>query len=152
MLVCHVSQVRRRAAISADLAEVAAALDDAGTGNVVFATLVDDPASVLDIVDAYIGEIMLEPANATDSFDAGSSYTVMVDETGFAIATDLTSFPAAYSADVAEAASATALQDYAGAGVSLNMPILSASRAGVGSVIAAAGGKTQIISNVGAVT
>jgi hypothetical protein len=67
MLVCNISLRPPRRAIAADVAEITAAVDTLGTGNVVFATLVDDPASVGDIVDAYLGEIMLEAASATDS-------------------------------------------------------------------------------------
>jgi hypothetical protein len=76
MLVCSVSQLQRRAAIAAAVAEAAAALDAPGTGNVVFATLVDDPASVGELVDAYLGEIMLEAASASVIVDAGLGSTV----------------------------------------------------------------------------
>lgn len=74
MLVCNVSLLRRRASIVADLVEAAAALDAPGTGNVVFATLVDDPASVGDHVDAYLGQIMLEAASAAATVNAGFAY------------------------------------------------------------------------------
>jgi hypothetical protein len=76
VLVCSVSQLARRSAIAADVAEAAAALDAPGTGNVVFATLVDDPASVGEIVDAYLGAIMLEAASAGEAVDAGLGSTV----------------------------------------------------------------------------
>jgi hypothetical protein len=66
--------------IAADLAEAAAALDAPGTGNVVFATLVDDPASVREIVDAYLGELMFEAAIAGDSCDAGFVFIGAVNE------------------------------------------------------------------------
>jgi len=91
MLVNLVSHRPPRLAIAADVAEVLAALDSPGTGNVVFATLVDDPASVGDTVDAYLGEIMVEAASATDSLSA--------------------SVPAVLSADVAETAAADSAQD-----------------------------------------
>src|SRR5262245_54159585 len=81
MLVCSVSMRPSRRAIAADIAEAAAALDGLTTGSVVFATLVDDPASVGDTLDAYLGEIMLEAASATDSFSAGAGYDATVDET-----------------------------------------------------------------------
>jgi hypothetical protein len=81
MLVCSVSQLARRAGIAADVAEAAAAADAPGSGNVVFAALVDDPASVRDVVDAYSGQIMVEAANAHDSVSIPSSYTVAVAET-----------------------------------------------------------------------
>lgn len=66
MLVCNVSLRPPRSAIAASLAEAVAATDATATG-IVFATLVDDPASVGDIVNAYLGEIMLEAATATDT-------------------------------------------------------------------------------------
>ena len=91
MLVCNVSQLARRAAIAADLVEAATAADAPGTGNVVFATLVDDPASVGEIVDAYLGEIMIEAASADTILDAN--------------------VPGIYTADIAEAATATDLPD-----------------------------------------
>lgn len=81
MLVCSVSLRPPRGAIAADLAEAAAALDATTTGFVVFATLVDDPASVADHVDAYLGEIMVEAASATDTFSTVQTYSAAIDET-----------------------------------------------------------------------
>jgi hypothetical protein len=80
MLSCNVSQRARRAAIAADVAEAAVAADQLGTGNVVFATLVDDPASVGETVDAYLGEIMLEAASAAATVNAGLIYATAIDE------------------------------------------------------------------------
>jgi hypothetical protein len=80
MLVCNVSLRPPRSGIAADLAEAAVASDNAGTGNVVFATLVDDPASVGEIVDAYLGEIMLEAASSGDAWDAGLVYATGIVE------------------------------------------------------------------------
>jgi hypothetical protein len=80
MLVCSVSMRPPRRAIAAELAEATAAADASTTGQVVFATLVDDPASVGDTVDAYLGEIMLEAAAATDTSTAGSIYVAALDE------------------------------------------------------------------------
>jgi len=85
MLVCSVSLRPPRRAIAATIAEAATALDGATTGQVIFATLVDDPASVGDAVDAYLGEIMLEVASASDSVTAGSNYAAAVDEAVTAI-------------------------------------------------------------------
>src|SRR5215471_18049722 len=74
MLVCSVSLRPPRGAIAAELAEIATADDASTTGQVVFAALIDDPASVLDNVDAYLGEIMLEAASAADAgFIAGGA-------------------------------------------------------------------------------
>jgi hypothetical protein len=84
MLVCNVSLQARRASIAAGLVEAAAAADSPGTGNVVFATLVDDPASVGDSVDAFLGEIMAEAASAADSIDVGFSYGGDIAETASA--------------------------------------------------------------------
>jgi len=80
MLVCSVSLRAPRRAIAADLEEAATAADATATGNVVFATLVDDPANVNDTVDAYLGEIMVEAASAADSLNAGLTYAVAIDE------------------------------------------------------------------------
>lgn len=80
MLVCNVAIRPPRTAIAVEIAEAALAADDPGTGNVVFATLVDDPASVGDLVDAYLGEIMLEAASADAVLDAGLAYIGAIDE------------------------------------------------------------------------
>ena len=80
MLVCNVAIRPPRTAIAVEIAELAEAVDATATGLVVFATLVDDPASVLDHVDAYLGEIMLEAASAGETIDAGLVYAAAVDE------------------------------------------------------------------------
>jgi hypothetical protein len=111
MLVCSVSQLARRAAITAGIVEAAAAADAPGTGNVVFATLVDDPASVREFVDAYLGQIMLEAASASSAVNAGLVYAVRVDEAAHAVDTPVGAVPAIKTAAVAEAASAADLVD-----------------------------------------
>jgi hypothetical protein len=82
MLVCSVSLRALRRAIAADLAEVVEAADATASGQVVFATLVDDPAAVNEIVDAYLGEIMLEAASASDAISATipSTFDAAIDE------------------------------------------------------------------------
>ena len=57
-----------------------------GSGQVVFATLVDDPASVAELVDAYVGLIMLEAASAADVVDGEfvGFYTGTIAETATA--------------------------------------------------------------------
>jgi hypothetical protein len=87
MLVCNVSQSRRRASIAASVSEAAAALDTPGTGNIVFATLVDDPASVREHVDAFFGQIMLEAASATDRVSWGLTYAAAIGEAASALDT-----------------------------------------------------------------
>lgn len=81
MLVCSVSLRPPRHAIAAALVETAAADDASTTGQVVFAALVDDPASVSETVDAYLGEIMLEAASAADDVNAGFASAVAIAET-----------------------------------------------------------------------
>jgi hypothetical protein len=93
MLVCNVSLRPARAAIAASLAEAATAADATATGNVVFATLVDDPANVRDVVDAYLGEIMVEAASAADAIDAGLVYVTAIDEATTASATESGAVP-----------------------------------------------------------
>lgn len=80
MLVCNVSLRPPRAGIAADLVEAVEAADATATGMVVFATLVDDPASVSDTLDAYLGEIMVEAASASDAITAGSVFGADLDE------------------------------------------------------------------------
>jgi len=80
MLVCNVSLRPARAGITADILEVIAATDATASGQVVFATLVDDPASVRDTVDAYLGEIMREAASATATVTAGSAFAAAIVE------------------------------------------------------------------------
>ena len=86
------------------------ATDATATGNVVFATLVDDPASVRDSVDAILGQIMVEAANATASITAGSVYTALVAEA--VTAHDLCSVFGVFAA-VSEPATASSAQDAA---------------------------------------
>ena len=82
MLVCNVSLLTRRGVIAAGITEAASAQDRPGTGNVVFATLVDDPAAVLDRVDAYFGQIIVEATNATANANAGLIVASTVVEVG----------------------------------------------------------------------
>jgi hypothetical protein len=106
MLVCNVSLLRRRAAIAVDLAETTTAADALGTGNVVFATLVDDPALVRDRVDAYLGEIMLEAANAAATFTVSSIRFAAVVEEAAAASTTSAIGTFTYSGTVVEPATA----------------------------------------------
>ena len=109
MLVCNVSQLHRRAAVAADIAEAATALDYPGTGNVVFATLVDDPASVSDRVDAFLGQIMLEAASAAATVNAGLAYAAAISEV--ATAAEIASAYRQMSASATEAVAADTAQD-----------------------------------------
>lgn len=91
MLVCNVSLRPSRRAIAAGIVEAGAAADTLGTGNVVFATLVDDPASVNETVDAYLGSIMLEATSAADSWSASIPLTYAADVIEVATAADTSS-------------------------------------------------------------
>jgi hypothetical protein len=109
MLVCNVSQLQRRAAIAAGIVEAAAAADSPGTGNVVFATLVDDPASLREHLDAYLGEIIVEAANAASTVNAGLTYATAIVEA--VSAADTLSAAVPRTGSVVEAASAADLVD-----------------------------------------
>src|SRR5262245_33583065 len=74
MLVCNVSQRPLGHIIAADLAEAASALDASTIGYVIFATIIDDPGSANDTLDAYSGEIMLEAASAADTVTTVNIY------------------------------------------------------------------------------
>jgi hypothetical protein len=150
MLVCSISQRARRAAIAVDVAETATATDSSTLGNVVFATLVDDPTSVGEVVDAYLGQIMLEAASASETYSVGLDFTVGLDEPASAADVIELRGTATLAADVAEAASADAMPDFAAAAA--GAAVRPASRAGLGSVVGSGDGKTRIISNIGAVT
>lgn len=106
MLVCNVSLRPPRAGISANLAEVGSATDATATGNIVFATLVDDPASVRDRVDAYSGEIMLEAASANAAVNAGLIYRLGITENTTAVVALDGHVPAILAGAMVEAATA----------------------------------------------
>ena len=110
MLVCNVSQARR-AAIAAGIVEAATAADAPGTGNVVFATLVDDPASVLDTLDAVVGQIMREVASAEDAITAGMVFAVAINEAAFALEASSAAMTGIQSATMVETASAADVVD-----------------------------------------
>jgi hypothetical protein len=151
MLVCNISLLPRRRAIITDIEEVAAAADAPDIDNAIYASLVDDPSATADLVDAFLGEIMLEPASATDTVDAGLIYNVGILENITAIEASDGIAPQVYTVAITEAASATDAPDFV---TTLAARILSASRAGIGSTVVVddLSGKTRIISNIGAVS
>jgi len=75
MLVCSVS-ARARRTIPVELGETAVAAD-ATTGQLVFETRIDEPASAGDIVDVFLGEIIVEAATAVDVIDVVRVDTVL---------------------------------------------------------------------------
>jgi hypothetical protein len=101
MLICNVSVGRAARAIATGLAEAAistdtpighvgvraaelteqvTATDTADIEHVVFDTLVDDPASANEILDASLGSLMEEAASASDTITTGIAYAAAVDE------------------------------------------------------------------------
>jgi hypothetical protein len=110
MLVCSISQGARRAGITADIVEAVLAADSPGTGNVVFATLVDDPASVGDHVDAYLGQIMREAATAAATVNAGLVYATAVVEAVTAADHPSGAVPTVWSMAIVEMTTAAATQ------------------------------------------
>jgi hypothetical protein len=109
MLVCSVSLKARRAVITAGIAEATTATDASATGQLVLATLVDDPASASERLDAFLGPIMREAASATATVNAGLVFTTRVDEA--ALAATLLSASMPLTASVAEAANASEAED-----------------------------------------
>jgi hypothetical protein len=57
------------------MAEAAAADDVSTTGSAAFAALVDDPASINDTFNAFLGVVILEPASAVDSVNVSLVYS-----------------------------------------------------------------------------
>ena len=91
--------------------ETATAVDATTTGNVLFATLIDAPASAHETLDAYLGEIMLETANADATISAGVLYVAeIVEET---TAGDAARSPPSFIADIEEVTTADCTQDAA---------------------------------------
>jgi hypothetical protein len=119
MLVCNVSLRPPRTAIAADIAETVTAVDATATGQVVFATLVDDPASVREFVDAYLGEIMLEAASAATAVNAGLTYAAAIVEAVTAASALDAVVPGVFAASVAETVSAADTPDATVVGAAL---------------------------------
>lgn len=149
MLVCNVA-LRARRTIAVEILEVAGAAEDI-PGVAGFALLIDEPASARDALSAFTGEVLREAANATDSYAAGRVYAARLDEPAAALDVTSAHAPTAYSATITEAAVATDAPSAIAADTSARA--LSASRAGLGSMVAGStGGKTQMISDIGAVS
>jgi len=84
MLVCNVSHILPRT-ISAAIVEAVTATDATAPQASIFSALIDDPTSAIDIADAYLGEIMLESASASDAFSAGLDSAAGVNEAATAL-------------------------------------------------------------------
>jgi hypothetical protein len=139
MLVCSVSLRPTRAGIAADIAEIALAADTSTIGQVVFATLVDDPASVGDLVDAFLGEVMLEAASADTILDGSIPGIYTADLVEAATAADNPDAAAAPTTATWDSATATAVTFSGGNLVATNTGTTSTDQ---GAHVAAASGKT----------
>jgi len=95
MLVCSVSIRPQRHTVTADVVEVAEALDNPGSGTL-FVTLADNPGNARDLLDAFLGQQMVEAANATDTLDALSAHPAsLLEEISAAVAVQDASLNAA---------------------------------------------------------
>lgn len=170
MLVCHIGLRGTRRTITSDIAESGHALDALTTSNIVFATIVDDPANVNAICDAYYGTPIIETASASATFTAGLAYAVAIVEAAHAAET--VNATRAFAAAITEAASAAVTLDGILAAASSRSIVetmtatdapdatlisvardrlISAARFG-GSAVVRDSGMTQIISNIGVVS
>lgn len=77
MLVCSVVLRPKRATLAATVTETAAALDTLSPG-AIFAILADDPGAASDTVNAFVGQFMIEAANAAAVVDAVAAHPVFV--------------------------------------------------------------------------
>jgi len=77
MLVCSVVQRPQRHVLAANIIEIAAAIDNPSSGTI-FVTLTDDPGNARDLLDAFLGQKIVEAANATDVVDALSAHPVLL--------------------------------------------------------------------------
>jgi hypothetical protein len=86
MLVCSVVLRPQRHTVAADVVEVAEALDNPGLGTI-FVTLSDAPGNARDLLDAFLGQRMVEAANATAVVDALSAHpALLLEEISAAVA------------------------------------------------------------------
>src|SRR5580765_2175864 len=115
MLVCIVVQQARNVTVVADLVEAAAALDVTDFVTL-FGPLVDSPGNALDIVNAVVGQFMVEAANAADVLTVGMAYRITLLEDTTAVANNLAVIAPKHgtvTATVTEAATAASVQDAA---------------------------------------
>src|SRR5580765_8438209 len=119
MLVCIVVQQARNVTVVADLVEAAAALDVTDFVTL-FGPLVDSPGNALDIVNAVVGQFMVEAANAADVLTVGMAYRITLLEDTTAVANNLAVIAPKHvvTATMTEAAAAVSTQDAASALVS----------------------------------
>lgn len=155
MLVCVVSQRARRLTLIGDVVEIAAADDASNWFFPQLAAITEAVATAADTVSAFVGQYLLEAASAADTVSAtlGTVTNRSLIET--VVAADNLSgevhIPTTLTAAISEAASASAALDWVASDTKVRL--LSASRAGTGSMVAGGtGGKTQIIPGIGAVT
>jgi hypothetical protein len=91
-----------------EVAETAVAADLTNSG-VLFAALIDDPASANDSLDAFLGQVMLETASADEVVNAGFAYASTITEA--ASASDVSSALVPIVGTVVETVTAASTQD-----------------------------------------
>lgn len=139
MLFCSVSLRPQRHTIAAEVIEAAAALDVPELG-VFFVTLVDAPGDARDIVNAYVGQIIVEPASATATVDAESVHpAALLEETGAAGSVQDASLVSLVNYTTWDPATVTAVTLSGGNLIATNTGTKSADQ---GAHVAAADGKT----------
>jgi len=106
MLVCNVSLRPTGRVIAAALEEAGAADDASTTGTVVFATLIDDPASVSDTVNGFLGSIMIESATAAAIVNVGLTFAAAVSEPVTALDVPAGTVPTVYTVGISEVGAA----------------------------------------------
>lgn len=108
MLICNIS-ARARQTLATEIAEIATAHDALATVTNVLKVLLDDPTAASDAVDAFLGEIIVEAASASDAFSAAQGLHVLFDAP--AHAADSVDALFATVVSIAEAATASTTQD-----------------------------------------
>jgi hypothetical protein len=110
MLVCSVVLQTKHATLAAAVTEATDATDTTSLG-VVFANLVDAPGAAIDHLDAFVGLLIGEAANAAAVVNAGSIRNAAIVEQTNAIASSW--IPGTYALAIAEHTTAGATQSSA---------------------------------------
>lgn len=126
---------------------------DAISGSMLFSVLLDEPAAVTEIIAAFSGLVLSEAASGADVIAIHSTTDVAIDDPAHADSVQDTT--ANYTGiAVAEAAAADSSQDATAVPLVAPVRMISASRAGLGSVVVRddSSGKTRILTQIGTVS
>lgn len=140
MLICNVSLRPPARVLAVTLAEAAAAADTASMLVGLLAPI-DEPVTALETLDAFVGQIMLEAASASDSVQSGLIYAVLLDEPASAADAAGVLTAGGISAEVAEAATADVVVDGA-------VQVTPASYDGLATNVALSNGNRTVLHNV----